>query len=119
MRWLDIAIATMIGVSAISTIVTWNPRVADISSHRLMLESRLRDRLVSYVDHRGLPWIEQSSPESMCADLERQSNSIELSATIDSFSCGPSAPKGAAIMTLTLQLDVRDVTLQAWSSAVG
>ncbi|HEV2226330.1 MAG TPA: hypothetical protein VGR56_05940 [Nitrososphaerales archaeon] len=93
--------------------------MADASSHRLMLESRLRDRLVSYVDYRGLPWIEQSSPEAICADLKMQSDSIELSANVNSFSCGPSVPQGAAIMTLTLQLDARDVTLQAWSSATG
>lgn len=109
----------MIGVSAISAIAIWNPRVADTSSHRLMLENRLRDRLVSYVDYRGLPWIEQSSPEEICTDLKMQSGSIVLSAIIDSFSCGPSVPKGAAIMTLGLQLDIRDVTLQAWSSAAG
>ncbi len=119
MRWLDIALAAMIGVSAISGIVAWNPRVADAGSHRLMLENRLRDRLVSYLEYRGLPWIQESSPVAICADLESLSNSIALSATIDSFSCGPSPPKGATIMTLTLQLDVRDVTLQAWSNAVG
>ena len=111
--------ATMIGVSAISAIAAWNPRVADANSHRLMQESRLRDRLVSYVDYRGLPWIEQSSPEAICGDLERQSNSIVLSAKINSLSCGPTPPKGAAIMTVTLQLDVRDVILQAWPNAVG
>jgi hypothetical protein len=119
MRWLDIALAMMIGVSAISGIITWNPRVADAGSHRLMLESRLRDRLVSYLDYRGLPWIQETPPEAVCADLLRLSNSIALSATIDSFSCGPSPPNGAMIMSLTLHLGVREVTLQAWSSAVG
>lgn len=119
MRWLDIALATMIGVSAISGIVTWDPRVADTGSHRLMLENRLGDALVSYLDSRGLPWIQESSPVAICADLESLSNSIALSANINSFSCGPSPPKGATIMTLTLHLGVRDVTLQTWSSAVG
>jgi hypothetical protein len=118
-RWLDIALATMIGISAISGIVNWDPRLADNGSNRLVLENRLRDALMSYLDSRGLPWIQESSPVAICADLERLSNSIALSANINSFSCGPSPPKGATIMTLTLQLGVRDVTLQAWTSAGG
>ena len=119
MRWLDIALAMMIGVSAISGIVNWNPRVADTGSHRLMLENRLRDGLVSYLDHRGLPWIQESSLATICADLESQSNSIAISATINSFSCGPSPPKGATFATISLQLDAREVTLQAWSNEAG
>jgi hypothetical protein len=109
----------MIGVSAMSGIVAWNPGVSDAGSHRLMLESRLRDRLVSYLDYRGLPWIQVSSSSALCADLERQSNSIALTATVNSFPCGPSPPKGSTIMTLTLQLDAKEVTLQAWSNAEG
>lgn len=119
MRWLDIALAAMIGISAISGIVNWDPRVADAGSSRLLLENRLRDRLVSYLDYRGLPWIQESSPAAICADLESLSNSIAISATINSYSCGPSPLKGATITTLSLHLDAREVTLQAWQSATG
>lgn len=118
MRYVDIAIAVLIGTSAITGIVAWTPRSGDIASQHTLMRTLLRDSLLAYLQHRGVVWLMRSSPQELCADLSGISNSsVTFSATSGSFSCG-SPPLGvAALSTLTLQLTSYQVTLEAWSNA--
>jgi len=43
MRYLDLAVAALIGTSAIAGVAAFSPRQADVASSSLAIESHLRD----------------------------------------------------------------------------
>jgi len=118
LRYLDIAIAALVAMSAISGTAVWTPRSGDGASRQLMLQEELRDYVLAYLQQRGVFWLLQSPPESICSELSRASNvSVTLSATIGPRSCG-SPPSGAVYAAVNLDMIPEEVTVEAWSDTL-
>jgi len=118
LRYLDIAIAALVGMSAISGAAVWTPRSGDSASKQLMLQEELRDYVLAYLQQKGVFWMLQSPPESICSELSRASNaSVTLSATIGPRSCG-SPPSGTVYVAVNLGMIPEEVTVEAWSNTL-
>ena len=118
MRYIDIAVAALVGTSAISGLLAWTPRTGDADSNRLALQSHMRDGLLAFVRQRGIPWILGSSPEEVCAVVSKASNSsVFVFGSDGGTSCGTPPPTGAVVSTLTFHLLNLEVVLGEWSNA--
>jgi hypothetical protein len=118
MRFLDLALAALIGTSAIAGIAVFSPRQADVASAGLATESQLRDGLLAIIQREGVTWLIQSSPQVVCARLHDLSNSsVTFSGVIGPYSCGPSAPNGSPVAILAFYLMPYQFVLEAWPNA--
>jgi len=118
MRYLDLAIATLIGTSAIAGVVAFSPRQGDTSSSGLAIESQLRDGLLAILQREGITWLIQSSQQLVCAHLKELSNSsVTFSGVIGEYRCAASPPEGSPVATLVFHLEPYLVVLEAWPSA--
>ncbi|MDG6963725.1 MAG: hypothetical protein JRN16_08420 [Nitrososphaerota archaeon] len=117
MMFADVAVAILIGASAITGILLLNPAAGDATALRLRVKTALRDKLVSFVESEGVEWFLETPPATICSRLASASNATyTLSATMGSFSCG-GPPPGTTSVSLDLDLIPLDVTLLAWSGA--
>jgi len=113
-----LAVAALIGTTAITGIAAFSPRQADFASSGLAMQSRLRDDILAALQEKGVTWLILSSPEMFCARLQYLSNSsVTFSGVIGPYRCGPPSPKGYPAATLAFHLMQYQVVLQAWSSA--
>ncbi len=120
MRFIDLALATMVGVSAIGSVLVLNPSYPIEASSRYSSEAGLRDSLVRIVQSRGLEWFVEAPSDTICGVLASVSNSsVGYGATIGNSSCGPSPPVGATEVELALTNEWREVTLWSWRTAGG
>jgi len=118
MRYLDLAIAALIGTSAIAGVATFSPRQADYTSGGLLVESQLRDELLTIIQRQGVTWLILSSPQAVCAYLQELSNSsVTFSGVIGQHRCGPYPPGESPVATLVLDLIPYQVLLEAWRNA--
>ena len=116
MRYLDLAIAGLIGTSAIAGIVALAPGQGDLASSSLATEVKLRDSLLALLQQRGTAWIIQSTPETICSYLRDLSNSsVTFSGSIGPLRCGAPPPPGRPAASIALHLIGLQVVLEAWS----
>lgn len=116
MRFIDLALAALIGTSAITGIVAWNPEGGDTGTRRLETALQLRDRLVEFLQQDGM--IQFESPAAACHALSGASNStFRLYAVLGPDSCGSPPTGGSPSATLSFRLAQSEVELVAWSSA--
>ena len=117
MRFLDLALALLIGSSAFVGIASVTPKEGDASSQRLATQMRLRDTLLTILQRQGMPWLILSSPQEICSTLKNESNaSVMVSATMDHVPCSEPPSKGLVEANLTFTLANREVCIEAWSS---
>lgn len=115
MRYIDIAVAAMIGVSAVAGLVSWAPETYDASAHRASIHSALLRRLDVFVRNRGTVWLVRSSPGTVCAALASASNStVALTGSVGGESCGDAPPDGAVTASLSFLLAGREIVFVAW-----
>jgi len=113
-----LAIAALIGTSAIVGVAVLSPGQADVASGGLTMKSELRDELLAVIQREGVTWLIQSSPQMVCARLQELSNSsVTFSGVIGPYGCGLLPPRGATVATLAFYLMPYQVVLQAWPSA--
>ena len=118
MRYLDLAVAALIGTSAIAGVAAFSPRQADVASSSLAIESHLRDELLTILQREGVTWLIISSPQVVCAHLHELSNSsVTFSGVIGKYGCGASPARGSPVATLAFNLIPCHVVLYAWLSA--
>lgn len=116
MRYIDLAVATLIGVSAFTGVVAWDPGGGDATSRKLAAQTRLRDSLLATLQEKGVAWFLRSPPGTICAYFASRSNrSSGVYATIGSRSCGNPPPSGANAASIAMDLVPFKVTLVAWS----
>ena len=116
MRYLDLAVAALIGASAIAGVVAYTPVTWDAESQHQALQTNLRDDLLAYLLARGTVWLASASPGQICSDVLGRSNStVGFSATVAGAPCS-SPPPGAVSANLTLDLLPHRVMLEAWSA---
>ncbi|HYA55554.1 MAG TPA: hypothetical protein VED22_02030 [Nitrososphaerales archaeon] len=115
MRYLDLAVAALIGTSAIAGLAAFSPRQADVASGGLAMESQLRDELLAILQRDGVAWLIRSSPQVVCVMLRGQSNSsVTFSGVIGPYRCGPSPPSSSSAASLAFYLMPYQVVLEAW-----
>ena len=115
MRYLDIAIAALIGASVLSTLSVWTPRLGDAATSQLILKAQLRDQILTLLQQRGIFWLLRASPQSVCEALSKVSTPvITYTATIGSISCGY-PPNGEVFSSIVLQQAPYEVSIGAWS----
>ena len=118
MRYIDLAVAALIGTSTLTGMVAWDPTGADSNSRWLHIQTALRDNLEGFLRGKGAPWLLQSPPDVVCSTVVGASNStFGMAATVGSLSCGPPPPPGSAAVKLGAKLGLVEVTLVEWSAA--
>jgi hypothetical protein len=120
MRYVDIAVAALVGATAITGILAWSPTAGDTAASQFQEESDLRDWMLGFVQMKGMVWFMQTTADGICAATDSASNStFHLSAQIGPVQC-PSHPlDDATAAELSFELDSLKVTLISWSSAGG
>lgn len=120
MRFLDIAVAALIGMSAISAMLVWNPAQGDSTARQEALRSGLRNDVLSFLEVHGVPWLYEVTPQEFCDALSSSSTpSFNLTGKLGSFTCGVVPASASAVVSITLTLPPRMVTLTAWSDGAA
>jgi hypothetical protein len=118
MRFVDLAVAGMIGISSLGLLIVWNPQANDLAAGRALERARLRDLLVRFVDREGLVSLQQSPPGQICEKFSALTNAtLQVEAEIGSYSCGAPPPPYSNAANLTMALGPREVSLLAWFGA--
>ena len=118
MRYIDIAVAALVGVSAITGVLLWTPRAGDLQASALAAKAELRDRAAGLIDAKGMGWFLGTPPSSVCSYIAGLSNStVHLLADVGGTTCGSGPPAGAVSASLSFRLAHLQVTVEAWSSA--
>ena len=117
MRFLDIGLAAMLGISAFAGLAVWSPRTGDRLSNQMMLQTQLRDELVSILANKGIPWLLNASAIEVCASIaSAMSRPGGVLVILGTEWCGTSPPTGAVVANLTLALLPSVVRLVEWST---
>ena len=117
MRYVDLAIAALVGTSAITGVLAWSPQGSDRDASVQILEAAIRDELLANVQARGTVWILSASTASLCSEVSSLSNStFTFGAMVDGEPCAPSA-QGVVRANVTLAFFARQIVLQGWSDA--
>lgn len=114
MRFIDLALAALIGTSAITGMVVWSPKASDAGAQRLGTVAQLRDRLVGFLQRNGLIQFESSSDACRLIG-EASTPTFRLYAAMGSVSCGSPPEAGSPSATLSFRLIPFEVELVAWS----
>ncbi|MDG7007331.1 MAG: hypothetical protein JRN06_03685 [Nitrososphaerota archaeon] len=115
MRFIDLAVAALIGSSAITGIVAWSPKAGDVGAQQLGAQVRLRDRLVGFLQRDGTIGFLESP--AACQLISDASNStFRLYATMGPTSCGTPPGLSSPSVAISLRLGKSEVVLVAWSS---
>ena len=118
MRFLDIGVAIMIGVSTVPMLVVLNPRSGDDASDRLAAQGQLRDQILAFAEQRGIPWLLRAQVGDVCSALSSAiDGTSSVFVAVGSGSCGDQPPPYAFVSNLTFWVALSRVELVAWSSA--
>ena len=119
MRYLDIAVALLVGTGAIVGLAAWSPSQGDAVANVYAVRSTLYGELGAFVQDEGVAvFIGQGGPA--CSALASHSNFTSgLAATIGGVSCGILPPSSSVDVSLTFQIATTRVTLWAWSTGAA
>ncbi|MDV3277421.1 MAG: hypothetical protein LYZ69_03010 [Nitrososphaerales archaeon] len=118
MRFVDVSVAAIIGMTALASLVAWNPYSFEEGSRLYLREASLQDYMTTIVAAEGVPWFQHASFSSICNRLSQYSNStVEVSAVVDGLACSTPPPRGAPSANLTIDVGSARVLLQAWQVA--
>ena len=118
MRFIDIAVATLIGTSALAGLAVLSPRQNDAYSRQQLVQSELRDFMLSQIQRPGVILAIETEPQSVCQLVSTWSHpGFEFSAIINGVPCASFPPYAADVATLTIQTVPHTVVLQAWKTA--
>lgn len=116
MRYVDLSLAALIGVSAVTGVIALAPGGGDAASLQIARQMQLRDDLLRLLQQRGTAWLLSTPPAVVCSQLASLSNSsFRMGATLGGVSCGVPPRGGSAEANITLMLGNSEVTLVAWS----
>ncbi|MDG6985187.1 MAG: hypothetical protein JRM73_00375 [Nitrososphaerota archaeon] len=120
MRYLDLAVAVLVGTSAVAGVSAWSPAPGDSASARLQTTMALRDDIAGFVQSKGMSWFFSTPPEEVCSVAYRSLGPADLmSAEVGAFACPGHPPASADVATLTFRIATTEVTLTAWSDAAA
>ena len=118
MRFLDIAVAAVIGLLSTSLIGVSSPAGNDFTAYKEHKQAALRDRVEGLLNSGGLVWLQDARPEDICARLESLSNSsVAFSAVVSAVPCSLPPIRAVASANLSVILPSRTVVLEAWALA--
>jgi hypothetical protein len=119
LRFIDIAVAALIGTSAMIGMTTLSPKIWDATSQRLAIQSELRDSLLDHFERPGVPLLFVTQPQMICEVVSSWTNSgVKYSATVGGVNCSSSPPTLANVASVTVE-ESPEVILQSWKAAGG
>ena len=117
MRFIDIAVAGLIGMSAIAGLAAMSPATEDSRSRTLALRIQLKDALLLFLNGKGIAWFLQSDAMVICdGAAAASSRTLTISADVGGLNCG-TPPSEYLVENLTLPLLHDEVVLIAWTPA--
>lgn len=120
MRFVDLGLAAVIGLTAVGVLVQWSPGPYEDSARASRVEGSLRSQLVGFVDSWGLVKLYQSSPSQICSGIGALSNSTaRFAGVVDGTRCLGSPPGGAVVAELNITLPGKEMTFVGWSDGPG
>lgn len=115
MRFIDVSVAAIIGLTTVASLVAWNPYSFEEGSRVFARDASLQDLLTAIVAREGVPWIQRTSYSSICNGISQYSNSsVEVSAVVNGVACYPPTAYGEPSANLTVEAGSSRVTLLAW-----
>ncbi len=118
MKYVDVAVAVLVGASAIASILFWTPRTGDLQAGELAVRAELSDRVAGVIQAKGMGWFLSTPPRPVCSYLASLSNStVHLFATVGGVTCGDAPPAGAVQASIAFRLVNLQVDVGAWSDA--
>lgn len=119
MRFLDIAVAILIGTAGVGGLIAWSPAPGDAAASSLQARSAAREFALRFIESKGVAWFVDTPPPGVCAAIGSASDSTYgLSASAGDFECAP-PPAHAEPARLTFQAMGVAVTVIAWSTGQG
>lgn len=118
MKYVDVAVAVLVGVSAVAGILFWTPRSGDLKSGELAARAELGARVAGVVQAKGMSWFLSAPPPALCSYLAGLSNStVHLFADVGGATCGDAPPGGAVQASIAFRVVNLRVDVGAWSDA--
>ena len=119
MKYVDIAVAVLVGASAITGILLWTPGTGDLQARELATKAELREIVSGLIQAKGMGWFLSTPPSAVCSYFADLSNStIHLLATVNGTTCGGAPPVDAVRASISFRLVSLKVDVEAWSGAV-
>lgn len=120
MRFIDLAVAALIGTSSIAGILAMSPGVGDSNTQSLRAKIALREGLLTFVSSKGIVAITQETFSLLCAQLRTYSNStVSYGASSGAGSCSAPPPPTSIEVSMPVELGAAKVTLEAWRTGPG
>ena len=118
-QFVDIAVAFGFGLLCLALIISISPVVSREAAVQEAAQAKADIALSSYVQHVGLPFLNSSTPASICNSTEQDSNStLVVTVLVDGVdSCGGSTPTGS-LASASLALSFPNRTILARTSLV-
>jgi hypothetical protein len=116
LRFIDLAVAALVGSSAITGMAAWTPRAGDAGAQQVALQTRLRDSLLGFLQRNGVARLVQSPAATCLRVLEASNSTVEFYMTMGHTSCGAPPGSRSQSATISLRLVPFEVVLVAWSS---
>jgi hypothetical protein len=118
LRFLDLAVAALIGAASIASFWVWNPGGYGLQSWRAQEETNLDVFLTNHVNTFGLLLLQDANFHDLCMQIVSLSNStLAVSAILNSTPCAPQPTPHAVTANLTLGFPSRVVVIEAWYTA--
>ena len=119
MKYVDIAVAILVGASAITGILLWTPGTGDLRAREMATRAELRDRVAGLIQAKEMSWFLSTPPQAVCSYFADLSNStVRLHATVDGTTCGGAPPVDAVRASISFRLESLQVDVEAWSGVV-
>jgi len=120
MRFLDLAVAAVIGLGTVALLSAWGPSYSDHAALQLRQATLDRDRLLGVANRLGVVWMQDASLRDLCSSLAALSNSsLTISAAVNGVRCRASPGVSSISANLTFVFTSRVVVLQAWSPGLA
>lgn len=115
MRFLDLAVAGIIGLVVIGAGGALAPGLADAAAASTSEVIFLRDALLAAVEEEGLVRLQLYTFEQVCSWLSSISNStITFSGAVGGVECSGGPPSGTPFAVLSLDVGSDRLVLRAW-----
>ena len=115
MRFLDLAVAVLIGVSSLGILGVCTPQHAERTSAVADVRMRIDYGILGAVRRVGIVTLASSGVQYACARISSESNgTMSFSAVVDGHQCQPVPPAGAIVDSLNLTLPGRHLVIEGW-----
>jgi hypothetical protein len=115
LKFLDLAVAALIGFGSVAAMGVWNPEQLSAQGTLYSKQASMQEYLETIPSRLGLPWLQQASPDAICSALLPFSNlTIQVSASGRDFVCTVGPPANVPSASIVLMFPRGNLSLSAW-----